>query len=385
MADQTVLQRTASPRESLTDRLLRLRDRVLSDPSFVGLAGETLIGRAIARREARAMFDVAAGFVYAQVLGAVVRLDLLETMLAEGPLAADDLARRVALPVRSLEHLLAAAEPLRLVARRSGGRWGLGYRGASLLGNPGVAAMVRHHDMLYRDLVDPLTLLQQGVGSNMSAFWPYARAARPGDVQPDKTEGYSRLMADSQQFIASEVLAAYPFRRHHRILDVGGGEGVFARALCERHPRLLVTVLDLPPVAERAEAAFAAAGLGDRITAVGGDFVRESLPQGADAVTLVRIVHDHDDDTALALLRNVRNALSPGGTLILAEPMAGALSAPGLATYFSIYLLAMGSGRLRTPQELRGLLAEAGFTAIRVLRERNATTVRVITARREQP
>jgi demethylspheroidene O-methyltransferase len=67
----------------------------------------------------------------------------------------------------------------------------------------------------------------------------------------------------------------------------------------------------------------------------------------------VRVVHDHDDERVLALLRAVRAALPPGGTLLLAEPMAGTPGAQAMGdAYFGFYLLAMGSGRPRTPQRL---------------------------------
>ena len=56
--------------------------------------------------------------------------------------------------------------------------------------------------------------------------------------------------------------------------------------------------------------------------AIGGDFHADCLPAGADVVTLIRVIHDHDDDAALALLRRARLALPQGGTLLLAEPMA---------------------------------------------------------------
>lgn len=366
-------------RAGLADRLWRLRDRVLSDPSFLRISGSTMLGRAIGRREAAALFDVAAGFVYAQVLSAVIRLDLLET-LRDGPLAPGELARRLDLPVRSMDRLLIASEPLRLVARRGGGRWGLGYRGAAVLGNPGLVAMVRHHDILYRELADPVALLRRGGGTEMGAFWPYARGA--GDVSEAEVADYSRLMSASQHFIADEVMAAYPFGRHRHVLDVGGGEGTFALALAARHPALRVTVLDLPAVAERARGRFASSGHGDRLAAVDGDFIRSALPPGADAVTLLRVVHDHDDEVALALLRRVAEALPPEGRLVLAEPMAGAPAAPGIASYFAFYLLAMGSGRPRTAGELATLLHRAGFRTVRRRPERNPTVTRVLVARR---
>ena len=100
---------------------------------------------------------------------------------------------------------------------------------------------------------------------------------------------------------------------------------------------------------------------------MGGDAFHESLPGGADLVSLVRVVHDHDDEAAMVLLRGVRAALPEGGTLLVAEPMAGVRGAERVGgAYFGLYLLAMGSGRARTPAELRGMLLRAGFRSARV-------------------
>jgi demethylspheroidene O-methyltransferase len=79
----------------------------------------------------------------------------------------------------------------------------------------------------------------------------------------------------------------------------------------------------------------------------------------------VRVIHDHDDEAALAIMRNARSALEPGGVLILAEPMAGTPGAETVGAYFALYLHAMGSGRPRTAAELTGMLAQAGFARVR--------------------
>ncbi|WP_420391937.1 methyltransferase [Acuticoccus sp.] len=359
----------------MIDRFLELRDRALANPDVLARASGTWLGRQIARREARALFDVTAGFVYSQVLRAAVELDLLAILL-ERPIDVAQLAERLDLTAEAALALLVAAEPLRLVEPRRGGRWGLGRRGAALLGNPGAIAMVRHHDLFYRELADPVALLRRGHGEAMSRFWPYARGGSA--VPAGAEEAYSQLMAASQAFVAREVLAAVSLRRHARLLDVGGGDGVFARAAAERHPHLEVTVLDLAPVAARA--AERLADLGPRVRAVAGDFLVDPLPRGADVVTLVRVVHDHDDARAATLLRRCHDALPAGGTLVLAEPMAGRPAAPGLAPYFSFYLFAMGSGRPRTARELIAIVRAAGFVAARLRSPRNPTACDVLVA-----
>ena len=75
----------------------------------------------------------------------------------------------------------------------------------------------------------------------------------------------------------------------------------------------------------------------------------------------MRIAHDLDDEALVALLAKVRAALPPAGVLLVAEPMAETPGAGRVATYFTTYLKAMRRGRLRSLDELRRLLGEAGF------------------------
>lgn len=112
----------------------------------------------------------------------------------------------------------------------------------------------------------------------------------------------------------------------------------------------------------------------------GGDFRTDPLPEGADIVSLVRVVHDHDDEAAMALLSAAWKALPEGGTLLLAEPMAGTPGAGGVEAYFAFYLLAMGSGRPRCAEALTGMLHTAGFTRVRPLATRRPMLVRVLIA-----
>ncbi len=91
----------------------------------------------------------------------------------------------------------------------------------------------------------------------------------------------------------------------------------FLEAVAARTAGFQLMLYDLPAVAERARAR-----LGDRAAIVGGDLFCDPLPKGAGVISLVRIIHDHDDGPALQVLRAVHRALPRGGTLLLAEPMA---------------------------------------------------------------
>jgi demethylspheroidene O-methyltransferase len=235
--------------------------------------------------------------------------------------------------------------------------------------------MIAHHALLYDDLRDPVALLRAGAGERLSRYWAYAPES--GQAQA----AYSELMAESQAFVAEDVLDAFVFPGVARLMDVGGGEGVFLRAVARRAPHLRLALFDLPAVSARARAAFAAAGFEGRIEAIGGDFLSDPLPRGADAFSLIRVLHDHDDPPAQALLRRIHAALPPGGVLLIAEPMAGIPGAEPIGdAYFGFYLLAMGRGRPRTRSEIVHMLRSAGFTSVRDLKTPRPAVVTALLA-----
>jgi demethylspheroidene O-methyltransferase len=377
--------------DALGERWQGFVERLVVRPSFRRWAAGFWLTRPLVRRRAGELFDLVAGFVYSQVLLACVRLDLFN-QLADGPDTPVRLAQRHGLPLRSMQRLLDAAVSLQLLRRRSGGRYGLGALGAPMVGNGALAAMVEHHATLYADLRDPVALLRdEGAGSAMAAYWPYASypadqgrddAHRPPVLAPRTVAEYSALMTASQPMVIEELLAAYPLARHRVLLDVGGGEGRFVTAALAEAPALRAMLFDLPPVADLARTRLASLGLAGRVTVRGGSFFDDPLPTGADVVTLVRVLFDHDDEHALAILRACAAALPPGGTLLVAEPMADAPGAHAMGdAYFGFYLLAMGRGRPRSAEALAGLLRQAGFEGVRGLRTRLPLQAGVLVAR----
>jgi demethylspheroidene O-methyltransferase len=368
------------------DRGLAWRDRLLASPLFQRRAAAFALTRPVARRHARELFDLVSGFVYSQVLLACVQLRIFE-ILAEGPQALAQLAPRLGLSGEAARRLLDAAVALRLLEHRSGQRYGLGELGAPMVGNAAVTAMVQHHAALYADLADPVALLrstpQERRANALARYWAYDDAPAPDPAAAERIAAYSALMAASQPLVADEILDAYPLHRHRCLLDVGGGDGRFLATVGQRYPSLELLLFDLPAVTERARARFAAASLGNRARTVGGSFLTDALPRGADIAALVRVIHDHDDADALTVLRAVHDALPPGGTLLLAEPMAGTNGAEAMGdAYFGFYLLAMGRGRPRRAAELRAMLVAAGFESVREQPTRMPLQTRLLVARR---
>jgi demethylspheroidene O-methyltransferase len=329
----------------------RLRDRWLSKPEVRARLGRLPIGRAIADRHAQRLFAIVAGFAQSQMLAAGVELGLFER-LAGGPLSRPRLREALALPERGFDALIQALVATGLIEERRSGL-ALTIDGWVVATDPGLTAMIAHNALLYRDLADPGAMLRRPGEGALAAFWPY----RNGQ---GAAAGYSDLMAQSSAMVADALLATVDFARFDCVMDIGGGDGSFLARIAPITSARLVLV-DLPDVIARARDRLAPAESRIEFFAVSEG---APLPTGADAVTFLRVLHDHDDAGATALLAAARAALAPGGRAIIAEPVARPAPDPQ-AAYFAAYFAAMGSGKLRTRNDLVALLKRSGLAEVR--------------------
>lgn len=352
---------------------IRRRNSWLSNPAFHRFAWAFPPFRPISRSRADALFGLVTGFTFSQLIAAGVEVGLFRT-LAGDPLTAADLAQKADLSPQAASDLLEGLSAIGMAERLVGDRYTLGVHGAAFVADPGLEAMVRHNQLFYADLADPLALLRTRGGGKVAAFWPYAQDRPEGAV-----DAYSELMAASQPAVAEAVLSAFDFSGVGTLMDVGGGEGAFLEAVHGAHPSMGLMLFDLPGVAERARrriGAFAAVH--------SGTMPHESLPVGADCISLVRVVHDHDDEMILALFDRIHAALPKGGRILIAEPMAGPAGAGALGdVYFRLYMRAMGRGRPRRPAELMAMLQSRGFARLQQIPTRNPFAAQLVTGFRD--
>jgi demethylspheroidene O-methyltransferase len=360
----------------------RWRNRLMGKPAFQNFATAFPLTRAISRKRSRELFDLIAGFTYSQTLVACVELGLIER-LKEKPATLHELAEAYGFKPNRLERLLKAATALDLLEQTSTGAYDLGIHGAALTGNPWIAGFIRHHHLLYRDLLEPVALLRgDSPKTALGSYWAYTEDRDGQATASDRVAAYTELMGQSQSAVAREILAAYDFSRHRHLLDIGGSNGSFILAAAERHPALRFTLFDLPAVGEIARARLASAGIGSRVSVEGGSFLADPLPGPVDIATLIRVLHDHDDEAVEAILAGARRALSPDGVLVIAEPFSGEPSiAPMTDAYFGLYFAAMGQGKTRNFREIQTLAANVGFSSATALPTRNPLMTGVILLR----
>jgi SAM-dependent methyltransferase len=141
-------------------------------------------------------------------------------------------------------------------------------------------------------------------------------------TQPRTAAGVARFGAAMRAMgtqVAGQLAGVLDLDGVRRMLDVGGGFGQYAQALCRVNPELSATVLDVPEVAEQATAALAAGGPDGRLEFVGGDYLTSDYGTGYDLVLFANVLHQEREDAAAAMVRRGAAALVPGGRVAVLD------------------------------------------------------------------
>ena len=176
---------------------------------------------------------------------------------------------------------------------------------------------------------------------------------------PEDAALFNAAMSDDPSL---PILEAYDFSEFRQIVDVAGGQGVLLQAILDRHPQAQGVLYDLPFVVD-ASHELKDSAVANRCAFVGGDMF-ESIPAGADAYILKRIIHDWSDAEAITILRNCRQAMGNHGKILLVEQIVqdGETSAAS-----DLMMLVLVTGRERTEREFHALFAAAGLTLSRAI------------------
>ena len=159
------------------------------------------------------------------------------------------------------------------------------------------------------------------------------------EQSPDDGKAFNGAMQQGSYLQALLLADAIDFSTLHRVVDVGGGTGELARILLRHHPHLDVTVFDLPSVVTAAQKDHGDAGC----HWVGGDFFA-AVPAGADAYTLLAILHDWSDALATRILANVRTAMGPTGRCFVVDSTIDERHPQALHTATDIMMLLLTEG-----------------------------------------
>ena len=135
-------------------------NNLVAKPSFHSLIKKIPIIRRLAFNDGKIIYDLVAGFVYSQVLLAIIELRLIDFLIT-GKKKTEDISRFTGLPYDKCILLCNAAASVGLLKKNKDSTYRLTRIGAAIKGVSGLDKMILHHKMFYRDLIDPVKLLNK--------------------------------------------------------------------------------------------------------------------------------------------------------------------------------------------------------------------------------
>ncbi len=343
----------------------------------------------ISAEELREFGLIAGGHLFFQALSAACRLDIFSYFERHPDASIGELATHLRAPEHGVRTLVTTCEALNLL-RRSGA----GYRnkpvaskyllkGSSENIHPLLEA---HRAIIYPGVAKLLESVQEAraVGLDMlpgSGQTLYARLESNSELE----RTFQDWMQNTSGNNNSHFEHAHELAGARHILDVGGGDGTNALALCEAFPDARVTIFDLPAVCEIAKRNVASRSRADRISVTSGDFLKDAFPSDIDAILLGHIATIFSPKTNEMLFEKLYRALPSGGTLVVYGTMSeDDGSGPFHSVALSLYFLALASheGAVHRWSDYREWLPRAGFSDLRTHRIGDWTNQGLIIAKK---
>lgn len=194
-----------------------------------------------------------------------------------------------------------------------------------------------------------------GLAEGETAFDYFAK-------HPEESALFAGSMANATDMVIEDVSGALDLDGVSVAVDVGGSTGALVHELMKTRPGLTCVVLDMAHVVDSAVRAAEEAGVGDRFSAVSGDFFK-GVPT-ADLYLLKMILYDWDDAQCLTILRNCRASAKPGARALVIESVVGKVGEPSFGALLGMNMSAATGGQERDLDEFDALYAASGWKRV---------------------
>lgn len=192
-----------------------------------------------------------------------------------------------------------------------------------------------------------------------SSLWDYLRSVASGG------DAFRSGMGASSWQEQLPLPRNYDFGGIECLVDVGGGEGTMLAAILHEQPGMRGILVEIPAGIDRTMRHFVDAGVADRVTLTEGSAFDE-LPE-ADGFLISCVLHAMDDDSGITALTRIRDAMRPGGRLVILERIVSPPNQPGLAKSLDLTMMVMNGGKERTEREWQDLLAVSGLRLTKIV------------------
>ena len=295
------------------------------------------------------------GFELGQIFLTSLEFDIFTEL--QRPKGADDLASRLGLHAGLTEKLLDVLVGMGLLTRDAQMyRTALPVAPFLVKDSPYFGRYLNPRPRIRESMANLAAHLRNGPGE-------FSEAERH-TFKRDDLDWMARLsLLGRLQGTVTQVSALPEFRQARRMIDLGGGHGLFALAFAQENPNLEVVVFDKPDVVEVARTTIDQYDLAGRVTARSGDYLKDDFGKDYDIV-FEACSFGGDDLDSRSFFQKIASALVAGGLLIrLTFTLDDDKTRPLLPLLwaFKNHLIGNGHHETRTNAAVAQLLDGAGL------------------------
>jgi hypothetical protein len=312
--------------------------------------------------------QVSHGFFASSALNAITRLGIAEILHGQ-PLTIEELAKRTSTNADALGRALRLLCSLGIFEEVSPGKFANNDTSdlmrADAEGSQKEMLLFIADSLHFKAYTDMLPVIRDG---KTAAHHVWGKEAF--DVLADDQQAQTRFnnaMTNLSRRAVPAVLDAYDFSDIGKLVDVAGGHGKLLTGILQKYPAMRGVLFDLEHVIPGAMKCISDLKMSDRCEVVSGDFFK-AVPSG-DAIIMKHIIHDWDDERAIAILKNCLRSLNKTGVrkILLVEMLLSEMNEPHVSKFMDIEMLMLPGGRERTKQQFADLFDKAGLELKRVV------------------
>lgn len=309
-----------------------------------------------------------AGYQVSQVIYVAAELKLAD-LLEAGPKTSQELADLTRVNPEALYRVMRALVSVNIFEEIAPRRFTLTPLGQLLrTGVPGSlrsTALFNGSPRIWQTWHELLYSVQTGESATRHVFgqtpWEYYAQ------HPQEAQVFYAFSSESSNMLAPVLTSKYDFSGAKSVADVGGGFGYLLANILKANSHLKGVLFDLPHVTGGARRALEAAGMAGRCEIISGD-IFTPWPFQADIYLISRIIHDWLDEESIAILKNCRETMGPGGKVLVIERIIPEDKAEALPILLSdLHMMISAGGQERTLPEYRALFQAAGLKLTRTI------------------
>ena len=196
-----------------------------------------------------------------------------------------------------------------------------------------------------------------------SAIYEKAKANKLSE----QVQTFTRAMFGISVGPAMTLAKSFDFSNYTKLMDIGGGSGVYPIQIVKQQTNMNAVVLDLKPVCIVAEEYIQRFNLQNKILIIAFDLFKDNFPNDCDVALLSNFIHWLNKNQIVMLFKKIYKSLPRDhGTLLISEWLLNDdMTGPIPSAIMSMtMILEQTEGRNYSYLEISRMLIKAGFKRI---------------------